>query len=92
MAPDPAPAPAPDDELRRLAGRLARVRTSPVLEVLAERRRLASRLDSYELELVAAARDAGHTWVEIGDALGIARQNAERKFRQVELRRRREQQ
>lgn len=85
----PAPAPTPNDELRQLATEFANPRDAPVLDVLADRRRLAARLSTYEFELIEAARTAGHTWAEIGEASGMARQNAQRKFRQVELRRRR---
>jgi hypothetical protein len=37
-------------------------------------------LDYYEHEVATAARKAGATWQEIGAALGIPRQNAQRKF------------
>jgi hypothetical protein len=41
-------------------------------------------LREYEDRCVRAARDAGATWAEIGEATGMARQNAERRFRHVE--------
>jgi hypothetical protein len=37
-------------------------------------------LRSYDEECVYAARMAGATWQEIGDALGMPRQNAQRKY------------
>lgn len=37
-------------------------------------------LSAYDEDCVWAARRAGATWQEIGDTLGIARQNAQRKF------------
>ena len=37
-------------------------------------------LRAYDEECVYAARMAGATWAEIGDALGMARQNAQRKY------------
>jgi hypothetical protein len=40
-------------------------------------------LRAYDEECVHAARRAGATWEEIGDALGMARQNAQRKFSHI---------
>jgi hypothetical protein len=37
-------------------------------------------LRRYDEECVYAARMAGATWEEVGDALGMARQNAQRKY------------
>ena len=44
----------------------------------------AARLAAMEAQrdaAVAAAMDAGHTWAEIGAALGVSAQAAHRKFR-----------
>jgi hypothetical protein len=43
-------------------------------------------LSSYDEECVWAARKAGATWQEIGDALGMERQNAQRKFAHLSAR------
>jgi hypothetical protein len=43
-------------------------------------RRLKRWLDEEEAERVALAREAGHTWDAIGQALGITRQAAQARF------------
>lgn len=43
-------------------------------------RRLATASDEILLAAVQSARDAGRSWDFIGEALGIARQNAYRRF------------
>ena len=50
---------------------LARARASQEIRV---------RLKTLSRVLVAAARDDGHTWREIGDALEITRQAAHQRF------------
>lgn len=42
---------------------------------------LRSWLEDYEERCVVAARNAGATWAQVGDAVDMARTNAERKFR-----------
>ena len=48
-----------------------------LLEVVAEARRS---LDVIEFDAVQTVREAGATWEEIGDVLGISRQAARRRF------------
>ncbi len=43
----------------------------------------ATALRAYERQVVAAARAEGKTWQEIGDALGVPRQTAHRKWSHV---------
>ena len=45
---------------------------------------LKTALRAYENTLVASARRDGASWTDIGDALGIARQNAYRRFHHVD--------
>jgi hypothetical protein len=54
-----------------------------VLRDLAETRR---RLDQLEHSVVALLRANGATWEQIGEELGISRQNAQRRFGQVRKR------
>jgi hypothetical protein len=54
-------------------------RTDP-LTMLRLANALRVSLRAYEEECVHAARKAGATWQEVGDALGIPRQNAQRKY------------
>lgn len=75
--------PEPDDALAQYAGRYVDddylARTDPLRMLrLGENLRLALR--RYDRECVRAARKAGATWQEIGEAVGMARQNAQRKF------------
>jgi hypothetical protein len=44
-------------------------------------------LDRMEFEAVQTVREAGATWEEIGDALGISRQAARQRFGQPRRRR-----
>lgn len=37
--------------------------------------------DALEASAVAAARDSGHTWAEIGDVYGLTKQGAQQRFR-----------
>lgn len=50
------------------------------LTMLRLSRAMGQALRSYDEECVYAARKAGATWQEVGDALGIPRQNAQRKY------------
>lgn len=54
-------------------------RTDP-LTMLRLGQALRVALRAYDEDCVWAARRAGATWQEIGEALGMARQNAQRKF------------
>jgi hypothetical protein len=63
----------------RRAGKTGQVSTTPLGAVgtaLADLRGAESRLR----DAVDAARDAGHTWAEIGEVLGITRQAAFQRF------------
>jgi hypothetical protein len=54
-----------------------------VLRDLADTRR---RLDQLEHSVVALLRANGATWEQIGEELGMSRQNAQRRFGQVRKR------
>jgi hypothetical protein len=54
-------------------------RTDP-LTILRLGQAIRVALRAYDEASVHAARQAGATWQEIGDALGMARQNAQRKY------------
>ena len=41
---------------------------------------LARAVDKLQRHLVTKARDAGRTWTEIGEALGVTRQSAWKRF------------
>jgi len=76
-APAPLPAAVPiTDELRQ---RLDHLRDQPGL-LLRQIDQLRRELDEVERRAVSTARRQGTTWAEIGSWLGIARQNAHRKF------------
>jgi hypothetical protein len=50
------------------------------LDGLCESAGLARAVDKLQRHLVEQAREAGQTWTEIGEALGISRQAAWEKF------------
>ena len=50
------------------------------LKVIAGIREGASSLDEWQRKAVAAAREQGHTWVEVGAAAGVSRQAAWERF------------
>jgi hypothetical protein len=54
-------------------------RTDP-LKVVAGIRDGARSLDEWQRKAVAAAREQGHTWVEVGAAAGVSRQAAWERF------------
>jgi hypothetical protein len=54
-------------------------RTDP-LKVVAGIREGAQTLDEWQRKAVAAAREQGHTWVEVGAAAGVSRQAAWERF------------
>lgn len=56
-----------------------------LLETIVSARR---ELDRMEFEAVQVVREAGATWEDIGDALGISRQAARQRFGEVRQRRR----
>jgi hypothetical protein len=75
---------------------MARPRSEPpnlgrlpvILREIADlRAQTADRLAELEYELVQLCRDNGATWEAIGDELGIARQTAEKRFKQPRRRR-----
>ena len=83
-------APTPSADLRRLAQRYLDTGNLDALGMLANGQSTRAALSSYDEQCVRAARDANATWSDVGDALGLARQNAERKYRHVEQARREE--
>jgi len=64
----------------RLADALARVGSGPPLEALAAARDLSAAAGEGMQQAVDRARAAGHSWREIGDALGTTRQAAFQRF------------
>jgi hypothetical protein len=67
------------------AGRALRLHTlgdweARPLEALRECCRAQTALAKATWQTVQAARDAGHSWTEIGDALGVAKQTAWQRF------------
>lgn len=70
---------AASDGFVRLAGLVEHPRGG-VLEQLRVTAELKRRTDALERELVARARAEGATWQQIGDALRVARQSAQRRF------------
>ena len=50
------------------------------LDGLCESAGLARAVDKLQRHLVTKARDAGRTWTEIGEALGVTRQSAWERF------------
>jgi hypothetical protein len=67
------------------AGRRLRLRTlgdwdSRPLDALAECRGAATALEKAMWQTVQHARSAGHSWTEIGDALGVTKQTAWERF------------
>ncbi len=49
-------------------------------QTLAELAELHAIVREIEIELVSLARDHGFSWTEIGDALGVSRQAAHRRY------------
>ena len=50
------------------------------LEGLCESARLAGALDKLQQQLVAQARNAGRSWTQIGESLGVSKQSAWERF------------
>lgn len=64
--------------------RIGRLRTHELLRRLpALRSELEQRLATAELEVVVEARRRGLSWEEIGDALGVPKQTAHRRYAQA---------
>jgi uncharacterized NAD(P)/FAD-binding protein YdhS len=53
---------------------------SAPIHALRECRRAATALEKAMWQTVAEARQAGHSWTEIGDALGVTKQTAWQRF------------
>ena len=53
---------------------------SDPIHALRECRRAATALQKVMWQTVAGAREAGHSWAEIGDALGVTKQTAWQRF------------
>src|SRR4051812_22885886 len=58
----------------------AAVRKMDPLRMLTFVRATYAALQNYEFECVAAARKASATWQDVGDVVGMPRQNAQRKY------------
>lgn len=56
-------------------------------EIADLRSQTADRLALLEHQVVMLCRDVGTTWENVGDELGIARQTAEKRFKQPRRRR-----
>lgn len=77
-----APLPPLDDYLRSALRARYRQRVGPLgLLRLLEPIRIGLR--AYERQLVAQARSDGASWQEVGDALGVPRQTAHRRWNHV---------
>lgn len=64
----------------------AAVRRSDALRTLAVVHAARVALDAYAWDVVAAAREGGATWREVGIATGMPVQNAHRKYHDVSKR------
>lgn len=53
---------------------------APWVRVLADIAELRARLDQLEHDSITLVREAGATWEDIGDELGISRQAARERF------------
>jgi hypothetical protein len=53
---------------------------SEPLDGLREARRVSAALDKLTRESVARAREAGHSWTQIGEALGVTKQTAWERY------------
>jgi len=50
------------------------------LEGLCESARVAGALDKLQQQLVVQARQAGRSWLQIGESLGVSKQSAWERF------------
>lgn len=60
---------------------------APFAEVLADVIDLRRRMDALELHVIELVRNAGATWEQIGDELGISRQAARERYGKLRARR-----
>ena len=67
-------------EGRRLGLRTPGDWDSHPIEALSECRRAATALEKAIWQTVHSARESGHSWTEIGDALGVTKQTAWQRF------------
>ncbi|MDG4826679.1 hypothetical protein O7635_32930 [Asanoa sp. WMMD1127] len=75
------PVAALEQAMAEAVDRTEDVPVDDLLAALVALRRLRARLDGWERQLIAGARDAGASWAELAPALGVAsRQAAERRF------------
>jgi hypothetical protein len=68
------------DALRRLAASLSTSDGAAPLDAISAARDLSRAVEQVMREAVQRARDAGHTWQEIGELLGTTRQAAFQRF------------
>lgn len=54
------------------------------LESIADQQQRIADMEKYQRAAVAQARLSGHTWAEIGEALGMSRQSAHERFRDAD--------
>lgn len=64
--------------------RLVGDREGAPLDGLCQSAHVAGALDKLQRSLVRQARDAGRSWTEIGEALGVSRQSAWQRFTTLE--------
>jgi hypothetical protein len=65
---------------RRIRVRAAGDWDSEPLEGLREACRVSTAIDKLTRESVARAREAGHSWAQIGEALGVTKQTAWERY------------
>ncbi len=54
------------------------------LQSIAQQQKNIAEMEKYQRTAVAQARLSGHTWAEIGQALGMSRQAAHERFKEAE--------
>jgi DNA-directed RNA polymerase specialized sigma24 family protein len=59
--------------------------TRTVLQDISQQQERIEEMQAYQRSAVAQARLTGHSWTEIGKALGMSRQAAHERFRDAEL-------
>lgn len=77
----PAPLSAEVRSLRAIAAGVGFQRG--VMSGMVDLQEMRRVVDDLEVKAVAVARASGRSWTEIGDALGVSRQAARERFREV---------